>query len=236
MAGYFVTGTDTAVGKTWASVALLQGLKARGVRVAGMKPVATGAVPVGGRLCNDDALQLQKASSVPLTYEQVNPYAYAPPVSPHIAARLAGRPIEFDAIVRQARELESLVDVVVVEGVGGWEVPLGNEYKVSDLATEVSFPVILVVGLRLGCLNHAILTYEAIVRAGLECAGWIANQLMPEFDFVTENIEFLQCELPCHYLGQLPYAGAAANLSTDAQEGFPGNRLDLDEILRRFNG
>ncbi len=236
MPGYFVTGTDTGVGKTWVTVALMEGLKSRGLRVAGMKPVASGAVQCAEGLRNDDALQLQRASSLPLAYQEVNPFVYAPAVSPHIAARLEGRPVDVGFIARQAHELESRADLLLVEGVGGWEVPLGDDSRVSDLAMELAFPVVLVVGLRLGCLNHAILSYEAIVRAGIECAGWIANHLTVDFEYAGANIETLQRELPAHYLGSLPFIADPGKNSSKAPNSFPGNTLDIDEFLRRFKG
>lgn len=236
MPGYFVTGTDTGVGKTWVTVALMQGLKARGLRVAAMKPVATGGSEGPEGLRNVDALQLQEASSLPLTYPEVNPFVYAPAVSPHIAARLEGRLVDMELITEAAHELESRADLLMVEGVGGWEVPLGDDWRVSDLAMELAFPVVLVVGLRLGCLNHAILSYEAIVRAGLECAGWVANHLTADFEYAGENIQTLQRELPAHFLGNLPFVPDSGKNSSKAPHSFPGNTLDIDEFLRRFNG
>lgn len=234
MAGFFITGTDTGVGKTWATVALMNWLRSRGVTVIGMKPVASGCFLHDGRLRNEDALLLAENASMRVSYEKINPYAFEPPVSPHIAARLAGREIDIDRIVRQCRELERLADCVLVEGVGGWEVPLTERCKASDLARALDLPLILVVGMRLGCLNHALLTYAALSRSGTQCAGWIANQPSLDFPFLKENIETLVAELPCPYLGFLPYRQP---LGKDSPECFPSGSFaagGADEILRRL--
>jgi len=225
--GLFITGTDTSVGKTRVTLALMGWLKNLGLTVVGMKPVATGCFIDDGLLCNEDALLLQKNSSVRVPYEKINPYAFELPVSPHIAARAAGRTIDLATIVRQYRELERLADCVLVEGVGGWEVPLDERRKVSDLARALGLPVILVVGLRLGCLNHAFLTYAALARGGVECLGWIANQPGAEFAFLDENIKSLEAELPVPCLGILPYGYREEGVHSGAFTTALGN-----EILR----
>jgi len=227
--GFFITGTDTGVGKTRVSVALMHWLRNRGLTVVGMKPVATGCGMADGRLQNEDALLLQGNSSVQVPYEKVNPYAFEPGISPHIAARLTGRPIDLGAIVRQCRELQHLADCVVVEGVGGWEAPLSERHKVSDLARALGLPVILVVGMRLGCLNHALLTYAALSRGEVECAGWIANQPAADFPFLEENIQTLTVELPVPCLGILPHSQSAEGWVKDSFATGAGN-----EILRRL--
>lgn len=205
MAGFFITGTDTGVGKTFATVALMRWLKSSNRTVLGFKPVATGCFVEDGQLRNDDALQLQANASFHLDYKLVNPYAFEVATSPHIAARLANVEIDIKAIAEHIHEFEHQVDYVLVEGIGGFEVPLTDCRKVSDLTRELELPVIVVVGMRLGCLNHALLTYSALSQVGVECAGWIANQIDAKFAYLQECIDTLEIELPCPYLGLLSY-------------------------------
>lgn len=203
--GLFITGTDTGIGKTWATLCLMRALQSRGLSVVGMKPVATGAIWREGRLVNEDALALQEAGSVSLPYELVNPYVFEPPVSPHIAAELAGERIDSARIVEVFHELRRRADCVLVEGVGGWKVPLNEREQVADLAMALGLPVIMVVGLRLGCLNHALLTYESIKASDIRHAGWIANQITSDFPYAEENIRTLDLALGLPPLAQLPY-------------------------------
>ncbi len=203
--GYFITGTDTGVGKSWCSAALMVKLQQQGHAVAGMKPVASGCAETVEGLRNDDALLLQAHSSIAISYETINPFAYAPPIAPHIAAQQAGRPIRIDIIRDDLLRIAKQVDQVIVEGVGGWRVPLNESETVADLATELGLPVILVVGLRLGCINHALLTAEAIRNDGCDLVGWIANTLdvqMVEQDSVVSTLE-RRLEAPL--LGVVPY-------------------------------
>jgi dethiobiotin synthetase len=202
--GYFVTGTDTGIGKSVVAPALMQRLQAQGQRVAGMKPVASGCTPGPAGLCNEDALQLQRQSSVALDYQLVNPYAFAPAIAPHIAAAQAGVRIELDVIHAAYRRIAKQVDCVVVEGVGGWQVPLNEHDMLPELARKLELPVILVVGMRLGCLNHALLSAAAITHAGLQLAGWVANCLPPEADAVEENINTLEATICAPLLGIIP--------------------------------
>jgi len=201
----FVTGTDTGVGKTIVSVALMRLLQSAGLKVVGMKPVATGACWQDGRLVNDDALLLQASASIRLDYNQVNPFVFEPPVAPHIAAKKAGQEIDFRHLCRVYEELAEVADCVVVEGVGGWEVPLNEGQRVADLARALDLPVLLVVGLRLGCLNHALLTQRAIKNSGVSCLGWIVNQIERDFLFSAENIETLENSLNWPLLAALPF-------------------------------
>ncbi|MDD5033590.1 MAG: dethiobiotin synthase [Methylococcaceae bacterium] len=223
MAGFFITGTDTGVGKTWASVALMQFLKSQGLTVIGMKPVASGCFRQEGELRNEDALLLMEQASFPVDYAKVNPYPFEPPVSPHIAARRSGQTIDVGMIVERLRELELLADYVLVEGIGGWEVPLNERERVSDLAKALGLPVILVVGMRLGCINHALLSHEAIVRSGVSCAGWIANRVNADFtDGEEENIDTLLTELATPCLADLPHGTLSAKTLRNIKEGsFP---------------
>lgn len=203
--GFFITGTDTGVGKTWITVALMQALKDRGLTTLGMKPVASGCRRENGRLVNEDALMLQAGASVYLPYDAVNPFAFEPPIAPHIAAEQAGIRICLATIHDRCRALQCQADTVLVEGIGGWEVPLNREQRVSDLAAVLALPVIVVVGLRLGCLNHALLTFDALERSGIPCAGWVANQIDPSVACLSEHIEALREALNPPLLGAMPH-------------------------------
>ncbi|MEZ5542259.1 MAG: dethiobiotin synthase [Pseudomonadota bacterium] len=202
--GFFVTGTDTGVGKTVVTLGLMQYLQDRGRLVAGMKPVASGCERAPAGLRNADAVQLQQQASMPLTYAQVNPVALAAPIAPHLAARRDGVTISLPLICQYFDELAVRADCVVVEGVGGWRVPLTERETVADLAAELGLDVILVVGIRLGCLNHALLSAEAIRRDGLTLAGWVANCLPPLPDARDENINTLRSLLAVPLLGVVP--------------------------------
>ena len=198
---YFVTGTDTGIGKTIVSCALLSAYSARDNAVIGMKPVVTGRV--GGELA--DVKAIVAASSVVAPREWVNPYGFIPPISPHLAAKQAGIEIDIE-IIRQAYcNLLKISDVVVVEGVGGIMVPLNDRNDVSDMACALNIPVILVVGMRLGCLNHALITAKIIQASGLKLAGWVANQIDPQMNLFDENLHTLKERLNCPLLGVLPF-------------------------------
>ena len=202
---FFVTGTDTGVGKTLVSSALLRGLRQRGRSVAGMKPVASGSDPGPMGLRNEDALALQAESSRRWPYEVVNPYAFAPPIAPHLAAAEAGVEVGLEHILSCFRELREGSESVVVEGAGGFLVPLGPGVSFADLPRALGLEVVLVVGLRLGCLNHAFLTAEAIANRGLNLAGWAGSLVDPGFERLPENIESLRAGLPAPCLGVIPH-------------------------------
>lgn len=195
MSALFVTGTDTGVGKTYCACALLRGLVAHGRRAVGMKPVASGAHAVDGELRNDDALDLQAAGNVAVPYAALNPYVFAPAIAPHIAAARAHTEIALPRLEAAYATLARAADVVVVEGAGGWLTPLSADTSLADFAQWLNAPVLLVVGLRLGCLNHALLTYEAIARRGLRLAGWIANEVTPDFAEAADNMAYLSAQL-----------------------------------------
>ncbi|TAJ77950.1 MAG: dethiobiotin synthase [Gallionellaceae bacterium] len=199
---YFITGTDTGVGKTLVSCALLQALAAQDKRVVGFKPVAAGCDDEDH---NEDALQLRAASNILVSYGQINPYCFAHPVAPHIAARNSGVCIELSRILATYRELAGQADEVVVEGAGGFLVPLNENKDSADLAVELGLPVILVVGMRLGCLNHALLTLRVIADYGLECAGWVANVLDADMPALQQNIDALRERVAAPLLGVIPY-------------------------------
>ncbi|HEX9181119.1 MAG TPA: dethiobiotin synthase [Burkholderiales bacterium] len=200
--GLFVTGTDTGVGKTLVACALLHALAKQGLRVVGMKPVAAGRESDGSFL---DVESLVAASNVSAPREWINPYAFEPPIAPHIAAARAGVRIEHAVILSAWRELSGLVDAVVVEGAGGFLVPLDEGESMAGLARELSLPVVLVVGMRLGCLNHALLTAEAIAGRGLTFAGWVANRTDPAMEAFDENLSTLRARLPAPLLGVIPH-------------------------------
>lgn len=201
----FVTGTDTEVGKTLVSAALLHACRARGESVAGMKPVAAGCEKIGGEWRNEDVEALVAASSVAAPRKLVNPYLFTEPIAPHIAAASAGTVISAAHIAACARELGALAQTLVVEGAGGFLVPLNDHEDMGDLARLLGLPVVLVVGMRLGCINHAKLTAEAVRARGLTLAGWVANSVDPRMPRYAENLATLRDALPAPLLGALPY-------------------------------
>ena len=189
--GFFVTGTDTGVGKTLVTVALTRAFVARGLRTAVMKPVAAGIVQTSEGPRNDDALELLEQSNVSAPYEDVNPWLLTTPASPHLAARHDGVSISHERILAAHRRLAARADLVLVEGAGGWLAPISSVATMADIAEKLGLPVVFVVGLRLGCLNHALLTREAIRSSGLPFAGWIANKMAAEMPLANANIESL---------------------------------------------
>ena len=201
----FVTGTDTGVGKTLASAALLHALAGVYPRVAGMKPVAAGLERVAGEWVNEDVLALRAASTVALPAGLDNPVALLDPLSPHLAAQRAGRRIEIPPLVACFEQIRQQVDAVVVEGAGGWWVPIDGQLTMADLAQALNLPVILVVGLRLGCLNHSLLTAHAIRASGLVLAGWVANRIDPAMACPEENLAYLREHLGAPLLGDIPH-------------------------------
>ncbi len=203
--GYFVTGTDTGIGKTWSTLALMQYYQDLGKTVLGMKPIASGCEWQDGQLKNEDALLIHEQASIDLPYQDINPYAFELPVSPHIAAAEAGVNIEIEHIVAQYQKLEKMADVVLVEGVGGWLVPLNEFDVVADLAKQLCLPVIVVVGMRLGCINQAKLTFAAIEQTGVKCHGWIASCVDPDMQMLDENIATISKATLMPLLAVLPF-------------------------------
>lgn len=201
---YFVTGTNTNVGKTWVSVALLEAAREAGLSCYGLKPIAAGSEDTDEGLRNEDAEALLDAASIKLDHERVNPVAFREPVAPHILAHRYGINLTAESL---AGELEGALsaqdaDLVLVEGAGGWYVPLNEHETLADLARRLELPVILVVGMELGCLNHALLTAEAVRRDGLELAGWIANFLHGDMNAGDDNFRTLEAMLPAPCLGR----------------------------------
>ncbi len=202
---WFVTGTDTEVGKTVASCALLQAARLAGYRTAGYKPVASGSEMTPEGIRNSDALALQRNSSVALRYEQVNPLTFLEPTSPHIVSAEERRPIEFVTLSAGLRALEARADWVQVEGAGGWFTPLSANSTFADWVVRERLPVILVVGIKLGCINHALLTAQAVQASGLRLAGWIANDIALPGRRHSEYLATLQARLPAPLLGKIPH-------------------------------
>ena len=208
-AGVFVTGTDTGIGKTVASCALLRALAARGLRAVGMKPVASGCERIGGEWRNGDALELIAASAVRAHYADHNPYALPAATAPQLAAREAGVCVALPRIVEAYACLLQVGEMVVVEGVGGWAAPLADGFEQAELAQAFALPVVLVVGLRLGCLSHARLSASAIEADGCRFAGWIGNTVDPDFERLDAYLGLLREALPAPCLGVLPHAPEA---------------------------
>lgn len=206
---YFIAGTDTGVGKTLITSALVYRFAQSGLRSAGMKPVAAGCEWQDGRLLSEDVVQLLAASNVAVDLDLINPYAFAPPIAPHIAAEKEGVTIDLARIKQAYHALQAEVDSVMVEGVGGFCVPLGPDTDTADLALALGLPVLLVVGMRLGCINHALLTLEAIQARGLRLSGWVANCIDSEMAALDDNIAALRLRLPAPCLGIVPALGAA---------------------------
>lgn len=213
---YFLTGTDTEIGKTFITCALLHHAAQRGQRAAGIKPVAAGTDAEGR---NDDVENIRAASTVALADDVLNPYCFSAAIAPHIAAADEGRRIEFATIQAACRQAMTQADLLIVEGVGGFRVPLGADGDSADLAVALALPVILVVGMRLGCINHALLSAEAIASRGLTLAGWVANRIDPAMARFDENLATLQALLPAPLLGVVPHnpAGGSAGAATFLQ-------------------
>lgn len=211
---YFVTGTDTGVGKTLISCALLYAFAAQGKSVAGMKPVAAGCDEDG---LNEDVKKLRAATNILASLGQINPYSFLHPIAPHIAARNVGVQINLQRILESYNELAAQAEVVIVEGAGGFRVPLNDTEDSADLAVALGLPVILVVGMRLGCLNHALLTVRAITDCGLECAGWVANVVDDDMAVLDENIQALQQRIKAPLLAVVQYQEKPDPLTIAAQ-------------------
>ena len=203
--GVFVTGTDTGVGKTLVAQTIVHVLRKQYDKVGVMKPVASGADFINGLLQNEDAIKLQKACNVSLPYALINPYCFSPAISPHIAAELEGVTIDISHIQTCFENIARQVDVVVVEGAGGWHTPLNKTATIETLAQTLSIPVVLVVGLRLGCLNHASLTMSALHQSGVSVLGWIGSVIDPDYQYLDKSISSLKQRISAPCLGILPF-------------------------------
>lgn len=201
----FITGTDTDAGKTVIAKAILQIAAQRGLSTVGFKPISAGCSETANGLRNEDALSLQSASSINVTYDEVNPVAFADPVAPHLAALRTKQKINVEQITSAYLHLNSYnADLLLTEGAGGWRLPLGQGQFLSDFVIQHKIPVILVVGLKLGCLNHALLTYQAIIADGVEVIGWVANQIDEQMLYLQDNIDSLKELIPAPCLGVVP--------------------------------
>lgn len=227
-AGVFITGTDTGIGKSVASASLLRALQLQGLRALGMKPVASGCTMTTHGLRNEDAELLRTHGSGTADYALVNPYALLAAIAPHLAARQSGITIELAPLRAAYTALATMAQRVVVEGVGGWAVPLSDTLMQADLVRMLKLPVILVVGLRLGCINHALLSARAIANDDCELIGWIANRVDPQMACVEENLATLRARLPAPCLGVLPHARAP-----DPRAMAPHLRGAVDAITSR---
>ena len=216
--GWFITGTDTGVGKTRVSCLLLRALVGAGHTAVGMKPVASGCRVTDSGCRSDDALELMQASSVAADYTDVNPYALVSACAPHLAAQEMGVEIHLEKILDSFGRLQKKSSWMVVEGLGGWRVPLAERLTMADVARALQLPVILVVGLRLGCLSHALLTVEAIRHDGLELAGWVANAMDPAMTHAQENVQSLEKRIPAPLLARFAYCPPGVN--ADETSGF----------------
>lgn len=204
-AGFFVTGTDTDVGKTTIAAGLLRAARLAGLSTAAVKPLASGCEAGADGLRNSDALALLAECSLPLSYAEVNPFAFAPAIAPHLAAREAGVQLKVEALAAAVQAvLAQQADFTLVEGAGGWRVPLDGQATLAELPVALDLPVILVVGVRLGCINHALLTAEAIARDGLRLVGWVANVLDPQTSRLDDNLRTLTERLAAPCLGRVP--------------------------------
>jgi len=226
---YFIAGTDTSVGKTFIACALMKAAQKAGLTTAAIKPVAAGCKLLDGELKNDDAVLLQQCMSKGLDYEVVNPVALEPAIAPHIAAQKAGKNITVSRLTGYCRgTLMCAGQFNVVEGAGGWRVPLNNRETMADLVKELRLPVILVVGMRLGCINHTLLTVEAILRDGLQIAGWVANCIDPNMPALQENIDSIETRLAFPLLAKVDFIDQGELIDSIEQAA---EQIDLKRLL-----
>ena len=223
---FFIAGTDTDVGKTVASKAILQALAAKGLNTIGYKPVAAGSEKTEQGWRNSDALHLQKAATLEVAYDDINPYALELPTSPHIAAKHEDVEIKYDVLSEKLVQHKAQADVVLVEGAGGWRVPVSDTDNLSTWVKQEQLPVVLVVGIKLGCLSHAFLTAEAIRADGLNLVGWVANRVNPGTEHYADIIEMLESRLGAPKLGEIPYVPSAKRKEL-------GKYINIDPLLQR---
>ncbi|MGH1461486.1 MAG: dethiobiotin synthase [Neptuniibacter sp.] len=222
---FFLTGTDTDVGKTVVAAGFLAAANAKGLTSMGLKPISAGCERTDQGLRNDDALKLQDAASIKLPYEQINPITFEPPVAPHIAAMQEQRMLSADRIAAMCKGvLMQPADFAIIEGAGGWRVPLSHRETFANIAKQLNFPVIMVVGMKLGCINHALLTAESIARDGLKLAGWVANRVDPDMACYEENAATIEMMLRAPLLAEVPYI---RELSAEKVAKY----LDLDKLF-----
>ena len=221
---YFVTGTDTEIGKTTITVGLVSAVVQAGFSCVGIKPVAAGQDLVNGTWINEDVLRLSQVCEPNIDIQKLCSYQFRTPCAPKIAGELEDKVIERAIVLNQVRESMRYAQYAFIEGVGGFDIPLNADWTTADLAVDLNCPVILVVGLRLGCVNHAVLTREAILRRGLTLVGWVGNQIDPHFGFLEKNLESLQDCLSVPCIGQIPFM-------SESSEAIVAEMLDLDSLL-----
>lgn len=222
--GLFITGTDTGIGKTAVALGLMAAFQKNGLTVAGMKPVSAGCELTEKGLRNEDAVLLMNQASVELPYDLINPYAFKSAVAPHIAAEQVGVEMQIEPLVAGFNNIKQQCDIVLVEGAGGWLVPLNKNESMADVAKSMDLKIILVVGMRLGCLSHALLTQNSIKQTGLIFAGWVANYVTPDFPSSEENLQTLKGRLYAPLLGTIPY-------KKKPDSGYISNHLDISQLL-----
>ncbi len=221
---FFIAGTDTDVGKTVASKAILDALNMKGLRTAAYKPIAAGSEDKGDGVQNSDAIHLRSVANVELSYDEVNPYALLLPTSPHIAAAAENIVIDYSVLSKGLASLKAKSDIVLVEGAGGWRVPVSKSDCLSTWVQQEKLPVVLVVGIKLGCLSHAMLTAEAIKHDGLDIVGWVANRVNPGTEHYADIIEMLEDKMPAPKLGEIPYMPSIKRKSM-------GKYINLDFLM-----
>ncbi|KLU15160.1 MULTISPECIES: dethiobiotin synthase [Xenorhabdus] len=222
---YFLTGTDTAVGKTVVSCALLQAANKKGYLTAGYKPVASGSEVTTEGIRNGDARALQRNSTVPLTYQEVNPLVFVEPTSPHIVSAALNQPIDFSVLSKGLAALAKKSDWILIEGAGGWYTPLSEDTTFADWVIQENLPVILTVGVKLGCINHAVLTAKAIQYAGLKLVGWVANEIEPAGKRQAAYLATLERMIPAPLLGIIPH------LSESCDKNHIGKYMTIDYLV-----
>ena len=223
---YFVTGTDTEIGKTTVTVGLVSAVVKAGFSCVGLKPVAAGQDFVGDTWINEDVLRLSQVCQPAIDTQLICSHQFRTPCAPKIAAELEGKVIDREVVLEQVNAAMDTAQYAFIEGVGGFNIPLSADWTTADLAVDLNCPVILVVGLRLGCVNHAVLTREAILSRGLKLAGWVANEVDPNFGFVDENVESLKgcLDVPC--LGRVPFM-------SECPDQIGAGLFQLEYLLRR---
>ena len=231
MKNYFVTGTDTEIGKTFVTCAMIHALAARGLKVAPMKPIAAGTINLEGEDINEDVAVLLAASGNRFETADVNPYCFREGIAPHIGARHEGRVIDIEVIRAAYQRLCAAADVVLVEGAGGFQVPMSDTESMANIPVWLGIDVILVVGMRIGCINHATLTADAVRARGLKLAGWIANTPAAQMAAYEENLATLKCAIDAPLLGTVPRIPASYSMSALDATAFAARHLDISTLL-----
>mgnify|MGYP000049998767 FL=1 len=226
---FFVAGTDTEIGKTFISTALIRAFVANNLSTVGLKPIASGAEPVLGVMKNDDALQLQQASNMPFSYSEINPLCFEPAIAPHIAADLAGQTLNVEELANRV-VMPDEADIILVEGAGGWLTPLNQKETYADWVEQEQLDVILVVGMKLGCLNHAMLSIRDIQSRGLTVKGWVANFAQGKMNMAEDNVKWLKQNITAPCLGVVPFQDTANSKPQDADASLANTVAELLDV------